>query len=45
MCLFILMFFYGAVEFGKILIIAKKAIFKGYFPRTFVIENTNFQVR
>lgn len=37
--------FWGAVEFGKILVIAKKAIFKGYFPRTFVIENTNFQVR
>lgn len=40
-----LMSFYGAVEFGKILVIAKKTIFKGCFPRTFVIENTNFQVR
>lgn len=45
MCLLILMSFYGAIEFGKILVIAKRAIFKGYFPRTFVIENINFQLR
>lgn len=45
MCSTTLMPFYGEMEIGKVLVTARKTISKGHFPRTYVIESTNFQVR